>query len=1076
MFAIQTTKKQHTEPIKISAETAVSIATKIELTHCLARHIRQNRTLNDSHSVCCCEKAEMFARRFSSPDDPRPTAVGLDVARKKKWIRPGETWKDTCTRVGNWLATAPLDIDQIVVEKIVKKVQEKCNVLDYAEIRRICEQEAYLLVKPEYLLGTEYRRCYYTTLTQHLLVAENTPCFLGSVAPHVPYDPHSKAQLAACFVFDIDDSLFKDRPGDDHSIMGVLVRAVFIQSSGGGTGFNFSNLRPRGSSIIKTGGESPGPIAFMQMFDGVFGWIQQGGVRRGANMAVLRVDHPDIVEFIHCKVDPVKNKQGKITGYKSAENRLTNFNVSVALTDEFMYAVMGDQPFNLVFNGKVYHTMPARELFYMIADRARFGGEPGVLFIDTANRYNPIPVSVDILDMFRRYFGAYLTATNPCGEQWLEHAGNCNLGHLALDRMALDPNLDAWEELVWLSVEMLHSMNFINSYAEPYPEFYRAAYGTRRLGLGIMGLADMLIVFGIRYGSDESLGFMCYLMHFIVSCALVCSIEMAKRCGPFPYIHASVLHPGSNHPQMQRYRDFLRTDPDYIKHMSGLPNSVVDKCPPALKEKFDAHRTNHKERFENALKDLDITGMAHATLTTVAPVGTTGTVAGCEGYGCEPIFSFYHKRHMIDPNNGNQTVEIEYKSKLLIKALKSHGLTDADIDGVFASIANGKKLAEIENVPQNVKDVFVVSGDLTLDDHINVVAIMSRYVCNSVSKTCNAPADTSTKDVQNAIVKAWELGCKGFTIYVENSREKVVLERIQAQVEDTGNLVIAPRKTLSGITHFISSTNLIELSATLNCDEKGPFEVYIHNSGNGMVTDMFLKMFGILFSKMLRIEQLGSPRERMEMCVQTIRKISQSTDSYHKGRVVNDAPFLQYVTQCLEKITAVDGDCVCQSARDCTVDAGIFGKLTATMSNKEGEYEIKLVSISTTGETDTDLASAVKMIGIFIEHMVNMKKIDTRMARWNACLKVLKDACGSSSATPKTLVESLCLLIESFDEDMIAAISKVYRKTVMTNNSLNSSRDDILVVKRDFCPSCHNIGMVKEEGCKRCYNCGFSYC
>ncbi len=358
----------------------------------------------------------------------------------------------------------------------------------------------------------------------------NSPTFTGAGTP--------LGQLAACFVLPLSDDM--GRWGD--GIFQTLRDAALIQQTGGGNGFGFSRLRPKGTLVKSSAGQATGPVGFLRVYDKAFGEIAQGGTRRGANMAVLRVDHPDIEEFITCKTD---------------ENAITNFNISVGITDAFMEAVERDDWWELRFpdvNSPAYHgfsgsleqaessdvpiivheKVRARDLFDKIVTQAHHNGEPGVLFLDAANRGNPVPQLYD------------LEATNPCGEQWLGPYENCCLGSINLvQHFAPNGSVD-WEKIqssVEMSTIFLDDVVEANAYVPAVPQLKEAAHNARRIGLGIMGLSDMMYHVGIRYGSDEAQEFASQVMEFVRYHSMLTSIRLAKERGPFTAIDGSIYDP-----------------------------------------------------------------------------------------------------------------------------------------------------------------------------------------------------------------------------------------------------------------------------------------------------------------------------------------------------------------------------------------------------------------------------------------------------------------------------------------------------------------------------------------------------
>src|SRR5262247_612034 len=365
----------------------------------------------------------------------------------------------------------------------------------------------------------------------HLLSSKkffpNSPTFTGAGTP--------LGQLAACFVLPITDDMGRDSAG----IFQTLRDAALIQQTGGGNGFSFSRLRPHGALVQTSAGQATGPVGFLRVYDHAFGEIAQGGTRRGANMAVLRVDHPDVEDFITCKIN---------------ENQITNFNISVGITDAFMRAVKNDEDWELrfpdiaemkahKFSGTLeqaekegitirgYRKIKARELFNMIVKQAHHNGEPGVLFLDASNRSNPVPHLYP------------LEATNPCGEQWLGPYENCCLGSVHLNEHCGPDGTVDWELLrqsVVLATRFLDDVVESNAYVPAVPQLTEAAHKARRIGLGIMGLADLMYHVGVRYGSKEGQEFGAQVMEFVRYHAVQTSIELAKEREAFPSIDGSI--------------------------------------------------------------------------------------------------------------------------------------------------------------------------------------------------------------------------------------------------------------------------------------------------------------------------------------------------------------------------------------------------------------------------------------------------------------------------------------------------------------------------------------------------------
>jgi ribonucleoside-diphosphate reductase alpha chain len=527
---------------------------------------------------------------------------------------------------------------------------------------------------------------------------------------------------SACFVLPVADSL--------GAIFDALKWQALIHQTGGGTGFAFSRIRPKNDLVASTKGVASGPVSFARIFNCATEQVKQGGMRRGANMGILRVDHPDIEEFVDAKADLAE---------------LTNFNVSVAITDAFMAAVESGEPFALVNprTGAVAKHIDARTLFRRIVERAWATGEPGVVFLDRANAYCPVP-----------WLGLY-EATNPCSEQFLLPFESCNLGSINLERFVTydfeEPpygharfDWDRLREVVAIATHLLD--NVIDANHFPIPELERMAKATRKIGLGLMGFARTCFRLGIPYGGPESLAFAGRVMSLIDHESKRTSVGLAVARGQFPA------------------RDGHEAE-----------SNAIFK---AWCEERQAHPHRHPECDYLGLAELIARyGIRNSNTTTVAPTGTLSIIADTSG-GCEPVFALAFKRfqadaHMIDRDAVFEEAltrqGIDAISRELVFELidKHHGslamLLASDDRSCFAE-------PELEKLDR-LATLFLSAHDVTPEQHVRIQAAFQAFNDSSVSKTCNFAGDATVDDVEIAYRLAYSLGCKGVTVYRDGSRE-----------------------------------------------------------------------------------------------------------------------------------------------------------------------------------------------------------------------------------------------------------------------------------------------------------------
>src|SRR5438874_211168 len=494
-------------------------------------------------------------------------------------------------------------------------------------------------------------------------------------------------QLSACFVLPVEDALSNGQSG----IYDTLRAMALVHQSGGGTGFSFSRLRPKNDVVRSTMGVASGPVSFMKLYDASTDVVKQGGTRRGANMGILRVDHPDILEFITCKDDLTQ---------------VTNFNISVAVTDAFMGAVEEGTSYDLIHprRGAVVGQLDAREVFRKIVHGAWKTGEPGVYFIDRANHYNPVP-----------RLGSY-KATNPCGEQPLLPYDVCNLGSINVGLFARDGDVD-WDRLrtaVHLCTHFLDNVIDANRY--PLSEIDALAKRIRRIGLGVMGWADLLVQLGLPYNSDDAVALGRKLMEFVDEEAKVASEKLAEQRGVFAEWERSIWGPDATcarGPQGERVRPMRR--------------------------------------------------LRNCNLTTVAPTGTISIIAGCSS-GIEPLFAVAFMRNQAG-------VLMPDVNEDFVRLAKQEGWYSGALMQRIAAAGH----IHFDEVPAQWQRVFVTAHDATPEWHIQMQAAFQEFTDSAISKTCNFANDATEEYVEKIYRYAYKLGCKGRTVYRDGARGMQVL-------------------------------------------------------------------------------------------------------------------------------------------------------------------------------------------------------------------------------------------------------------------------------------------------------------
>src|SRR6267378_1329658 len=591
---------------------------------------------------------------------------------------------------------------------------------------------------------------FFNTMSDIMLAREfvpNTPCLVNAGKPN--------GQLAACFVLDVPDSIA--------GIMKTATDAAIIHQTGGGTGFTFEKLRPSGAMVSTTHGVASGPVSFMNIFNTTTDTVKQGGVRRGANMGMMRVTHPDILRFIHAKND---------------QHSLTNFNISVNVTDKFLDAVEHNEWYQLEFDGQLWsdaifdpvtgrdyvvYRRPdgstvtfrdketfdtadlsdamieepptpgmayAPDIWNRIIASAHKYAEPGIAFIDEVNRHNHMTNSM-----------GPIMASNPCGEQFLHFANSCNLGSIDVAKFYNRENRLDWDRLAEVTHQCTRFLdNVIDTCAWPLPEINDVVTRTRPVGLGIMGFADLCVNLNVTYGSPESIDLMDEMMGFIRRESWNASIKIGAEKGTFPEFE----------PNREAYEDFLY-------NQIGISRDV--KLTPRNYE-----------------------------VTTIAPTGTISLVAETSS-GIEPNFSWAYVRK---DTLGTRT----YVHTIAANAL------GIDVDQTDPQSIDDAALYVCEHESE-LPDYFISAMNISAEQHVHVLAAAQRNVDNSVSKTCNGAVNDTVESVDHLYRLARQLGCKAVSYYRDGSRENQVLTSMKQEVKNEPTTVVTTTTVVEALEESV---------------------------------------------------------------------------------------------------------------------------------------------------------------------------------------------------------------------------------------------------------------------------------
>ncbi|MEF8846820.1 MAG: adenosylcobalamin-dependent ribonucleoside-diphosphate reductase [Candidatus Paceibacterota bacterium] len=595
------------------------------------------------------------------------------------------------------------------------KVEEELKVGDYAlndshveglrRLYRRLEEEGKVKKSWEDFLSLlkqgefdEYQKeieAYYELMTERKFLP-NTPALVNF--------GRELSMGLACFVLPMEDSL--------DSIMEGLKKASLIFKSGGGVGYNFSRLRPEGDYISSTGGESSGPISFMTLFDKMTDVVKQGGIRRGASMGIMNSDHPDVEKFITAK----KNNE-----------KLNNFNLSVFIKEDFWDYYEKGEPYPLENprTGEVSKKVDPEALFDLIVHQGWESAEPGVIFDDNVNEYNPFRDSLGRVD-----------TCNPCGESVLYPNESCDLGAINVwafieedgknGEREVEVDWEGMKKAIRLGTRFLDNVLDINKY--PLEDIEEMSRATRKIGLGMMGLGNFLYELGLPYNSEEGREKMEEVMEFINYYSKVESISLAKNRGKFPYYDKSFFGEGK------------------------LPLAGYEE------------ENNQNLNWDLLVNKIQEHGLRNAYTTIIAPTGSTSMIAGTSS-GMEPVYSLVYEKKV-------SVGSFYYVNPVFEKVMEREGLFDDDL---VKNISDREGSCQnINYIPPRFKDRFITAMDISGENHVKALASIQKWVDSSVSKTINFPADASPSEMKRAYLLAHDLGCKDVTVFRNKSMQGVL--------------------------------------------------------------------------------------------------------------------------------------------------------------------------------------------------------------------------------------------------------------------------------------------------------------